>query len=52
MLIASAEGGVNIEEVAEANPEAVLKFPIDIMEGLSLETGVEVANQLGIKENR
>merc|ERR1711981_985805 len=52
VLIASAEGGVNIEEVAEANPEAVLKFPIDIMDGLSLNTAITVAEELGIKANR
>ena len=52
MLIASAEGGVNIEEVAEANPDAVLKFPIDIMDGLSLNTAITVAEELGIKANR
>ena len=27
-LIASAEGGVNIEEIAEKNPDAILTFPI------------------------
>merc|ERR1739848_650830 len=28
VLIASAEGGVNIEETAEKNPDAIVKFPI------------------------
>merc|ERR1712212_474389 len=42
VLIASSEGGVNIEEVAERNPDAITKTPIDITEGLS----DEVANIL------
>lgn len=29
LFMASAEGGVEIEEVAKTNPEAILKFPID-----------------------
>ena len=33
VLIASSEGGVNIEDVAAANPEAIIKVPIDIKEG-------------------
>ena len=33
--IASSEGGVNIEEVAEKNPDAIVKFPIDPVDGLS-----------------
>merc|ERR1711997_1172141 len=35
VLIASAEGGVNIEEIAARNPDAILTFPLDIHEGLS-----------------
>ena len=35
MLIASSEGGVNIEDVAAANPDAIIKVPIDIKEGMS-----------------
>ena len=32
-MIASSEGGVNIEEVAEKNPDAIVKIPIDIHKG-------------------
>jgi len=32
-LIASSQGGVNIEKVAEDNPEAILYMPIDITKG-------------------
>jgi succinyl-CoA synthetase beta subunit len=36
VLIASSEGGVNIEEVAERNPDAIVTTPIDINEGIEL----------------
>jgi len=48
VLIASSEGGVNIEEVAERNPDAITKTPIDITKGLSHATALEVAGNLGI----
>lgn len=34
VIIASAQGGINIEEVAEEDPEAIIKVPIDISEGM------------------
>lgn len=48
VLIASAEGGVNIEEIAEKNPDAILTFPIDIHGGLSHEKALEIAAKLEI----
>merc|ERR1712117_311212 len=48
VIIASSEGGVNIEETAEKNPDAIVKFPIDVMEGLSKPGAMEVAEKLGI----
>lgn len=33
VLIASSQGGVNIEEVAAENPQAILYEPIDIHQG-------------------
>ncbi len=41
VIIASAEGGVEIEEVAEKSPEKIFKQPIDIRFGLH---GFQVAN--------
>lgn len=35
VLIASSQGGVNIEEVAAENPQAILYEPIDITQGNS-----------------
>jgi len=48
VIIASSEGGVNIEETAEKNPDAIVKFPIDAVEGLTLEGARKVAMDLGI----
>jgi len=46
--IASSEGGVNIEDVAASNPDAIVKFPIDCTTGLSLEGALEIATKIGI----
>lgn len=42
MLIGSSHGGVNIEDVAAENPEAIIKEPIDIVEGIKKEQAVRV----------
>lgn len=34
VIIASSQGGVNIEDVAEESPDAIFKFPIDISVGM------------------
>jgi len=52
VLIASSEGGVNIEDVAASNPDAIIKVPIDINEGFKLETAKDAANKIGIPAGR
>merc|ERR1711899_172423 len=53
VLIASTEGGVNIEEIAASNPDAIQTFPIDIIGGLSKELALDIATKLEIqKENQ
>jgi succinyl-CoA synthetase beta subunit len=49
-LIASAEGGVEIEEVAARTPEKVLKVPLHPLMGLQGYQAREVAYQLGFKD--
>lgn len=51
MIIASSQGGVNIEDVAKENPDAIIKEPIDIMTGLSKDQALKVAKSLGFKPN-
>jgi len=48
VCIASSEGGVNIEEVAEKNPDAIVKFPIDVVQGLDVAGAKEIATAIGI----
>merc|ERR1712123_73706 len=50
--IASSEGGVNIEEVAEKNPDAIVKFPIDVVKGLEFEGAKEIAAAIGINAKK
>lgn len=48
VLIASSQGGVNIEEVAVENPDAILYEPIDIVEGLKPEQARRIAEKVGL----
>jgi len=48
-LIASAEGGVEIEVVAEKNPEAIIKVPLHPLLGLQAFQARELAFRLGFK---
>lgn len=43
LCIASAEGGVEIEQVAKEKPEAVAKIPIDPLSGVDLAKAREIA---------
>lgn len=52
VLIASTQGGMNIEEVAEETPEAIITEPIDIVKGLTTEQATRVADQLGLTNKR
>ena len=48
LIIASAEGGQSIEEVNRANPRAVLRIPVDPVEGFPAFRGRTLASQLGL----
>jgi len=50
VLVASAQGGMNIEEVAAKDPEAIITTPISFEKGLSKEEALEVAKKLGFKD--
>lgn len=52
VLIASTQGGMNIEEVAAENPEAIITEPIDITKGLTREQALKVADKLGLTVKR
>ena len=48
-FVASQEGGVNIEEVAAARPEAILTLPIDPATGYQPFHGRRIAQGLGLQ---
>jgi succinyl-CoA synthetase beta subunit len=48
VLMASAEGGVEIEVVAREKPDAILKVHFDARDGLAAEAAQAVANALGL----
>ncbi|KAJ3125284.1 beta' subunit [Nowakowskiella sp. JEL0407] len=47
VIIASSQGGMDIEQVAHENPEAIVTLPVDINKGLSQADAEKVAVQLG-----
>src|SRR3954463_16304263 len=50
VLVASSQGGVDIETVAAENPEAIITYPVDIRTGLSREGAFELATKVGFSE--
>jgi Succinyl-CoA synthetase, beta subunit len=50
--MASEEGGVNIEEVAEKTPEKIFKAPIDPIKGANQEQAVYLAENLNLSESQ
>ncbi|WP_032138586.1 ADP-forming succinate--CoA ligase subunit beta [Rickettsia tamurae] len=51
-FIASTEGGVDIEEVAEKTPEKIIKFSVDPATGLQDFHMRGIAYELGFKDNQ
>uniref|UniRef100_A0A914WJQ3 Succinate--CoA ligase [ADP-forming] subunit beta, mitochondrial n=1 Tax=Plectus sambesii TaxID=2011161 RepID=A0A914WJQ3_9BILA len=51
VLIGSSRGGVNIEEVAETEPSAIITQPVDIVTGLTRDIAVDIATKMGFREN-
>ena len=49
-LMASSEGGMDIEHVAEHTPEKIFKVAIDPVKGLSDAEGDEVARKIGVPD--
>ncbi len=49
VVISSAEGGVEIEEVAKTNPEAIIRLPIDPQMGLMDYQARDLAFSLGLR---
>ncbi len=50
VVIASGEGGVDIEETAEKSPDKIVKFPISINEDLYTFDALLIAKKIGIPQ--
>lgn len=48
LAIASAEGGMDIEEVAATRPDAVARIPVDPAEGVTSAKAAEIADAAGL----
>ncbi|CAG9575830.1 unnamed protein product [Danaus chrysippus] len=51
VIIASSQGGVNIEDVAAENPDAITYEPIDIVTGITDEQISRVISKIGLQEH-
>lgn len=51
VIIASKEGGVSIEELAERNPELIIKIPVDVGEGVMMWQARELAYRMQIPQD-
>ncbi|VDK46308.1 unnamed protein product [Cylicostephanus goldi] len=49
IIIGSSRGGVNIEEVAATEPEAIVKVPIDMSTGITPQIASDIAAKMGFK---
>lgn len=49
VIVASKQGGMDIEEVAESNPDAIFTEPVDITEGIQEHQTERVAKLLGFE---
>jgi succinyl-CoA synthetase beta subunit len=52
MMLASSQGGINIEEVARDNPETLLAEPVDITQGIQHDQAVRVATFMGFEGDK
>jgi succinyl-CoA synthetase beta subunit len=47
VIIASSQGGMDIETVAHDTPDEIVTLPIDINVGLDKKAAIEVAQKIG-----
>lgn len=48
LILLSAEGGVDVEELAEHHPDKLLEWPVNILEGLQAEDALELTRRAGL----
>eukprot|EP00927_Polykrikos_kofoidii_P013511 TRINITY_DN1588_c0_g1_i1.p1 TRINITY_DN1588_c0_g1~~TRINITY_DN1588_c0_g1_i1.p1 ORF type:complete len:425 (-),score=115.00 TRINITY_DN1588_c0_g1_i1:92-1366(-) len=47
LMIGSKTGGTSIEDIAAKDPSAIVKMPVDIVDGLSINAAKDMAGQMG-----
>lgn len=47
LMIGSKTGGTSIEDIAEADPSAIIKMPVDIATGITADQASSMATQMG-----
>jgi len=47
LMIGSKTGGTSIEDIAEKDPSAIIKMPVDIVEGITPEAAKKMATEMG-----
>ena len=48
LILFSAEGGVDVEELAEHHPDKLIEWPMNILEGLAVEGALELVGRAGL----
>lgn len=52
VIVASAEGGVSIEQLAKDSPHKIIKVPVDLSTGVTEEMSEQLAEKLGFTSKR
>ncbi|QDS75236.1 Succinate--CoA ligase [ADP-forming] subunit beta, mitochondrial [Venturia effusa] len=50
VIVASSQGGMDIEEVAKSNPAAIKTYPVNIHEGVTDKLAKQVATDIGFSD--
>jgi succinyl-CoA synthetase beta subunit len=50
LCMVSAKGGVDIEEVAETDPDAIARLHVDPVDGMDLDMGAKIVAEAGLNE--
>ena len=51
LVLACAEGGVEIEDVARERPDVVIRHHVDVLKGLRAYEGLQIAKLIGLQGN-
>ncbi|ORX60239.1 succinate-CoA ligase [Hesseltinella vesiculosa] len=50
VIVASSQGGMDIEAVAKENPQAIVKLPVDFKKGLTHDQALDLAKKVGFSD--